>query len=415
MLKNTPQILQWELDREQKLLDAENADGFLADEATALTRTMVFAKVQENRRSMLLYTGYPHQFYEHVLSRADHALEIALLEAIRSRTEPDLNLFITLSPKEAMIVTMAYMRSGETFQHNGMCFLLSTRATTVVVRKTLPMMLQHIPAVPRPGRADWPALEQIGWLRFRISHVLGVIVIKPVWVESDDVLLLHPRLNRACWKVLLVVDLVGRIISKEIHPGSLDDRTIWQRCEFAELLKDPTNPLQLPKAMKDRANPGRVAHPVFLTNCLFPRGTSKYVFVRPGLEFVNNIRKNVELVCRNMMTRFRIFRTPLHRDLDARTVIRLTISLYNYGELMPMPRDGHRCGDEMNRCGCNIHHICSPICAHVAMRRESDSSLQTSTGVVNGRTNRATITQIWESQDVEARQHVDLYFQREKY
>lgn len=129
-----------------------------------------------------------------------------------------------------------------------------------MVRKTMPVLLCNIPIRPFPTRVDWPALEQIGWERYRISHILGVIDIKPVWVESTDPLLRHHQSGRPCWKVLVVIDLTGRVIYYEIHLGSHDDRVIWHDSPFRAALQDPTNPLELPQAMKDRANPGNVAH-----------------------------------------------------------------------------------------------------------------------------------------------------------
>lgn len=99
------------------------------------------------------YTGFPHQFFEHVLRRGNSALERLMRDSLWSSPEgltvPGLN------PKACMIVALAFNRSGSTYIHTGKMFLLGPRTVSTIVRGTLPLLAQYIPGLPAPGREDW--------------------------------------------------------------------------------------------------------------------------------------------------------------------------------------------------------------------------------------------------------------------
>lgn len=129
---------------------------------------------------------------------------------------------------------------------------------------------------------NWQALEMAHYTKHRMSHVLGYIDVKPLRVASENDYLMCKENNYACLKVLVVLSMSFEVLYCTVFPGS-----------FGRALLHPSNPMNLPRAMKFRGSQ-LYCNPVFLTDRKICPEYSPYVFVSNKNVYVNNVRLIIE-------------------------------------------------------------------------------------------------------------------------
>lgn len=267
---------------------------------------------------------------------------------------------------KALFVLLTRLAAGLNYKWMGMFFWMAPTRMSGILKETLKVFDEIFQKTNWPGsNAKWRGLEQACWAKLRVPNVLGQVDIKIVRIsstESDD---FNEELKFTCKKVLVVYNIAGDIMTREIFPGKHSDKDVLEKSQFLKDLLNPTNPLCLPGKMKFRDGSGE-AQPVFLIDRSLGDGGSVYLMVVNNLQRINTIRMDIERKFGSLTqkNRFLFEYTWTMKESNIEAMIHVAIAMMNFENNMQKSDDANHMHD--GECEHDPTHVCCLWCSHMA-------------------------------------------------
>lgn len=137
--------------------------------------------------------------------------------------------------------------------------------------------IQQMPDTPQM----WLAYEQAMFAKYGVSHVLMLMDIYESPVASRNILFRNDK-GQYVVKFMFVLSPADEIIHLSCWPGSLSNQIIFEKSDFGEKLRDPSNPLRIPKNLRFRTGEG-YASPCCLADNDWS-ATYPFLLVCPGIQ-----------------------------------------------------------------------------------------------------------------------------------
>lgn len=128
-------------------------------------------------------------------------------------------------------------------------------------------------------------------------------------------------------------------------------------------LKDPSNPLRLPKQLRFRFGEPGSCNGVFLADKKFSHLYSPYIYTSYGLAVINDLRLVIERFFGRFAALYRFFlsRTWAEHNHQAEMMVYAAVNLTNYRTMMPVNPE---CPHDDPFCGHDPLHLCTAFCVH---------------------------------------------------
>lgn len=209
----------------------------------------------------------------------------------------------------------------------------------------------------------WRGWEEGAWEMLGLSHVIGFIQVIPLELMTDNTDYYCPILKLFCLKLLLVFSITGEIMFTATKPGSFHDQIILERSSFGKALRDPTNPLRLPRQLRFRYREEGSCNPVFLTLGQISPMYSPYVYVVDQLTVVKDLPLVIDRFCETFLAHSGLETTGrwVENGKNLRLIAFSAVNVYNFQVKLPVDP---LCWHSDDFCGHDIFHICNRWCYH---------------------------------------------------
>lgn len=197
-----------------------------------------------------------------------------------------------------------------------------------------------------------------------LSHVIGFIQVIPLELMTDNMDYYCPILKLFCLKLLIVLSVTDEIMFTATKPGSFHDQLILERSSFGKALRDPTNPLRLPRQLRFRdRGEASSCNPVFLTLAQISPTYSPYVYVVDQLTDVKDLPLVIDRFCETFLAYSGLETTGrwVETGKNLRLIAFSAVNVYNFQVKLPVDP---QCSHSDDFCGHDNGHICNRWCYH---------------------------------------------------